>query len=255
MSQLHELLAAEKTVAAASAKLAEDLRTKYNKPETYYFGYEKSLKMLEDGAASQAIEAQAAESKPLTAVVYDNTAYFLNAWARTENLLASKNVTNTMALANLEFRGTVVGTNIPVDELLGLETRITELRNLFSGIPTLDQSKSWSKDEATNKFAWVASAENTTKTEKKLVPVVLSPATDKHPAQIEKTTQDQVIGLFTRVVRSGAVTPAQKAAVLATCDELLIAVKAARQRANTVEVTTSTLGDSLRDVFLAALAG
>ena len=253
MSQLHEILAAEKTVTAASNKLVEDLRNKFSKPETFYSGFEKSLKMHEDGAASQAIEAQARESKPLTAVVFDNVEYALAAWAKTENLLASKNLTNTKALADINFRGNVIATGVPVDELLGLETRIVELRNLFSTMPTLDQSKSWQRDPATNDHAWIANAENTTKTEKTLVPVVLAPATDKHPAQIEKTTQDRVVGLFTRVARSGCVTPTQKAEIMTVCDELLVAVKEARQRANTVEVVRSDVGTQITKILLSAL--
>lgn len=253
MAQLHEILAAEKTVTAASNKLVEDLRNKFSKPETFYSGFEKSLKMHEDGAASQAIEAQARESKPLTAVVFDNVEYALTAWAKTENLLASKNLTNTRALADINFRGNVIATGVPVDELLGLETRIVELRNLFSTMPTLDQSKSWQRDPATNDHAWIANAENTTKTEKTLVPVVLAPATDKHPAQIEKTTQDRVVGLFTRVARSGCVTPTQKAEILTMCDELLVEVKSARQRANTVDVIKSDLGTTLAKILLGAL--
>ena len=93
----------------------------------------------------------------------------------------------------------------------------------------------------------------TTKTEKKVTPVILYPATEKHPAQIEKVTEDVPVGTFTLSVISGATTAIQKANVIAVLDDLIIEVKKARTRANSVEVQKVYIGKTLTDLVLGAL--
>jgi hypothetical protein len=93
----------------------------------------------------------------------------------------------------------------------------------------------------------------TTKTEKKMTPIVLYPHSDKHPAQVEKVVSDAVIGTFTQDNVSGATTAIQKAQVIATLDELITAIKQARTRANSVTAVTETIGQTLVDLIMAPL--
>lgn len=247
MSKLHEILAAESTVAATWNTLYDETLKKFGNAH-FFSGHTKSLKMLEDTPANAVVEAAARDHKDLPTTVAATLDYALATYARAEDLQAQKNTTNTVALADVVFRGKTLFTALPVDELLGLESRLGKIRALYAAIPTLDASKRWNFDPTQN--CWVSDEEATTKTEKIMFPVVMAAATDKHPAQIKESTRDNVVGKFTLVQRSGAATAAQKADALQLIDELLVEVKKARMRANSVEVKQVSVGTTLREVLL-----
>lgn len=247
MPKLHELLAAENTVASTWNTLFDDTAKKL--PNDHYFvGQTKTLQMLESSAANEAIQDQARDHKELPTTVLATLEYALAAYGRLEDLQIQKNCTNAQATANLEFRGQVLFTNLPVDQLLGLESRLAKIRTLFAAIPTLDAGKRWAFDPNTK--SWVADAEHQTKTEKIMVPVVLAEATDKHPAQVKEATRDNVVGKFTTIKRSGAATAVQKAEAMQLIDELLVEVKKARMRANSTDVVAARISDKLIPLLL-----
>lgn len=250
MTKLHEVLAAEKTVSAAWSTLYEETLKKLGNNH-FFEGHTKSLKMLEDSPGNEAIEAQAAEHKALPTNVHDTLEYTLGILARHEDLQLQKNLTNTMAKADVEFRGQTIFTGLPVDQLLGLEARLTKVSTLFVTMPTLDASKNWTYDSQLG--CWVAPPEHTVKTEKIMVPVVMSPATDKHPAQVKESTKDNTVGKFTSIKRSGAVTAVQKAEAIKLIDELMVEVKKARMRANETVVVDAKLGKDLLALLMAPL--
>jgi hypothetical protein len=97
---------------------------------------------------------------------------------------------------------------------------------------------------------WKTESEHTTKTEKIMVPVVLAPATDKHPAQVKESTKDSVVGTFSTVKRSGAVTAVAKSEAIKNVDELLVAIKKARMRANETTVVNDKFASALVEVLL-----
>lgn len=122
--------------------------------------------------------------------------YLLNYWAKTEDVLATKNETNRHALANVEVDGQVLLQDLPVDELMGLEARLVELRKLFEKMSMLDASKTWVHSQVAD-GAWETQTEDvTTKTEKVVTPVVLYEATKEHPAQVKEMSKDEVVGVF-----------------------------------------------------------
>ncbi len=255
MSKLHELLAAEKTATNTRDQLTKDTENKFAKGENYFTGFTKILEMLGDDASNSKIEAAARQDKALPTTVVATLDYYLNQWSRTEDVLFQKNITNTTALADIEFRGNVIASNVPVDELMGLETRLSDLRKLATQIPTLDASREWELDSAAAQVGTWKSVmpQITTKTEKVVTPVVLYGATDKHPAQIEKVTTDKVVGTFTLSVISGATTAIQKANVMSVLDDLIIEVKKARTRANSVDVQVVQIGKTISDLIMGAL--
>lgn len=95
------------------------------------------------------------------------------------------------------------------------------------------------------------SAPQTSKrTEKDTLHKVLTQATDKHPAQIEKWTVDVPVARIETTHVSGMWTPAKKAEVLARVDKLLNAVKKSRQMANTVETQKLKVGGKIINYIL-----
>lgn len=250
MAKLHELLAIEKNRSNQANKLLEETGKKFQK-EQFFSGHIKTLKMLVDSPENAAIEAAARDEKELPTTVPETLEYALKFWADAEDVTFQKNLTNQRANADLLFRGQVLVPNVPVDELLGLEVRLEILRRTIDHMPTLDASKAWEAANSGRSGEFVTtSAEVTSKTEKSMVPVVLYEATDKHPAQIERVTVDKVVGTFSRISTSGAATSKQKADAIAVLDDLLVEVKQARQRANSVEAATDRIGGKITSLIL-----
>lgn len=252
MSKLFELLAVEKTRISAATKLAEETSAKFGK-EHFFTGYNKTLSMLKDSPENRAIELSSKEVKELPTTVEETLEYFLNFWVQAEDVIYAKNVTNQNANADILFRDKVLASSVPVDELMGLEVRLESLRRLFERIPTLDAAKEWKKMDNGRQGMYQATVpEVTNKTEKTMTAIVLYPATDKHPAQIEKVSKDETVGTFTRQLYSGSATSKQKANVVAALDELLVAVKQARMRANAVDASNVKIGQTIAGIILDA---
>lgn len=252
MAKLHELLAAEKTPTATWNAQYEDVMKKFSNPDHFFEGHTRTLRMLEDSPENAAVEAQAAEHKPVVTTVLDTLTYALDLYARAEDVQCSKNCTNQKAVGTVMWDDMPLLPELPVDELLGLEARLARLKELLQKMPTLSATREWKWDDQTN--TWItARLENTTKTDKVIVPVTLSPATDKHPAQIQAVTRDKVVGTFTMLRSSGSVTSIEKAQVLQRLDRLTVEVKQARMRANETEVDQRRIGKVICDLLLEPL--
>lgn len=248
-AKLHSLLAAEKSVTEAAAKIMAETEVKMGKEATYFTGHLKTLKLIKDSPSKTAEESAGSERKSLNSTVPETLEYALGYWAKAEDVLFQKNRTNQIAIADIMFNGAVLATDVPVDQLLGLEARLLTLRALIAKLPTLDASKKWERKQDQGKHVWQTEAvEVTTKTEKIVTPVVLYHATDKHPAQIKETAADVVIGSFEVIRQSGAITSRQKADSLSAIDALIVEVKKSRSRANEVEVVDGTLANSIINV-------
>lgn len=250
-SKLHELLAVEKTRVGAVNKLFAETYTKFGKFE-FFQGQEKTLKMIEDNAQNAAIEAAAHEVRRMPTTVQETLEYVFEAWVKAEDVIFQKNLSNQYANSDLYFGGEVLAQAVPVDELMGLEVRLESIRKIMETMPTLAASVKWESDtQSGRKGAWVASEpEITTKTEKITTPVVLYAATDKHPAQVKEVSADKTVGTFKLLKTCGAATSAQKAAVMATLDELIMEVKQARMRANSVEAAKNKIGEKIASLIL-----
>ena len=136
--------------------------------------------------------------------------------------------------------------------MLNLEHRIKEIREVLKHIPTLQTGIDWIRDPSYAKEHVFKTAHKTRtpKTKKIMKPVVLYKATDKHPAQVEKVTEDIVVGHHETEAWTGMVTPATKARILKRIDDLERAVKAARQRANCQEVEKVDIGKKIMEFII-----
>lgn len=256
MTKLHELLAAEKTPNGAWNTLFEDTLKKFKNPAHFFEGHSKSLKMIDDNPANAAVEGQAREEKPVATTVYDTLEYALEIYGRAEDLQYQKNLTNRAATATVMWKGQPLLVDLPVDELLGLESRLEKLKQLIIEVPTLDATKHWELASNIGLFVWeVKYPEETTKTEKQNIPITLKEATKEHPAQMQMVTKDVVVGKFTTVKRSGAATAVQKAEAIKRIDELRIEIKQARMRANETEVKPGKIASKIVGLILEPFAG
>jgi len=255
MAKLHELLAAEKTPTGAWNSLYEDTLKKFKNPTHFFDGHSKSLKMIEDSPANTATEDQAREEKPVTTTVYETLDYALDIFGKAEDLQFQKNSTNRKAHGTVMWKGQALLKDMPVDQLLGLEARLTKLRLLYAEVPTLDATKHWKPAPNISAHVWeLGFPEVATKTEKKTIPNVVVPATKEHPAQVAMSQRDDVIGKYTITKRSGSATALQKAEALKRVDELLIEIKQARMRANETTVEVGSVSDVLLPLLLEPFA-
>lgn len=150
---------------------------------------------------------------------------------------------NRAAKADVEVDGQVILRDMPVTLLIFLEKEMNDLHTFVSGMPTLDESKTWSKDPNSNLYR--TEPTRTHKTKKTQRAIVLYDATEHHPAQTQLITEDQTIGHWSTVYTSGAIPVPRKAELLERIDGLRNAVRRARARANDTTVEKATIGDAI----------
>jgi hypothetical protein len=250
MAKLHELLAAEKTRTGSWNAMHADTLSKFKKSAHYFDGHSRRLQMLEDSPANRAIEAGQVENKPVITTVYETLKDALDVFAKAEDLQFQKNLTKHRAAGTVMWQGEAYLKDVPIDQLLGLESRITKLRELWETIPTQDATRTWTHNPDMGTGVYEASLEETEKTEKQAVPVTLAQPTKEHPAQVQLISKDVTVGRFTTQRRTGAATAQQKYDALKQIDDLLVEIKAARQRANETPAEDGRLGHKLAELLL-----
>lgn len=164
------------------------------------------------------------------------------------DVTATKDYGNCTAVADVVLGETTIAKAVPVTYLLFLEKKLVDVHTLVSKLPVLDSSEEWTYEANVGCFA--SKPSETTRTKKVFVPLVLAPATDKHPAQVKEGFEDQVVGFWKTVKFSGAL-PAQKVAdILDRVEKLQRAVKFAREECNSIEVTQQKVGEKLFNFLL-----
>lgn len=159
------------------------------------------------------------------------------------DVTATKEVGNTKAAAAVVVDGVTVIDTVPVGYLLFLEKQLTDIRAFVDKMPVLDFAEKWTFDGASGFH--VSDVTTTHRTKKVQKPIVLYDATDKHPAQTQIITDDQIVGFWEQTKQSGAMERLQKERLVRKVDKLLIAVKAAREEANSIEVDKVNIGETI----------
>lgn len=156
------------------------------------------------------------------------------------DVVYAKDVANTVAKADVIVDGEVLLKDVPVTYLLFLEKQLVDIRTFATKLPTLDPSEEWTYSANANAF--VSKPSKTIRTKKVFVPIVLAPATDRHPAQIKESYEDRRAGTWTTTKSSGALPAAMVAALVERIEKLQRAVKFAREECNLHEVGEQIVG-------------
>jgi len=242
MSKLHELLAVESSLETQALKCRSDLANTF----------EKKRHLFEEGITT--FTANTGDAQPFEEAksTLQSTVAKELGWLQPfiiKSLDASYQVAeaNTLARADVLLDdGTVLLTGLPATALLELEKRIAEIHGLIGAIPTLDPAKGFVVDTQRGEDIFKAREIRTVRTKKAFVPLVLAAATKEHPAQVKEGFEDQPIGTIVKQEWSGLMTPADKADLLAKCEEVSRAVRSARSRANEQVVdSTKKIGAKL----------
>lgn len=136
--------------------------------------------------------------------------------------------------------GEVLLADVPVSTLLMLEKTLNNLEQILRKTPVLDPSATWVRDP--DNMCYRTEPAKKARTEKVPVNHVKAPATDKHPAQVEILYLDKVVGYWTTVHSSGAVSERTLRELTERLRKLRDAVKVAREQANMTTVADVKIG-------------
>jgi hypothetical protein len=241
--KLHELLAVEADLEGRVRNIMNETRKVFKDKPALFMGAVRTYHPFVEDGIDYPEEHQA-----LTSTVDEKLAYTSNFVASYYDALLQKEATNQVAKAVLVVDGEVIAEELPATFLLGMETRLRKLREVYAHIPTLAVGTEWKKDESKGEGVWVvANPEETLKTVRTVKSKVLYEATEHHPAQIDKWEESETVGKYTKVIWCGMLTPARKSELLDRIDKLIQGVKKARQRANSTEVVKINVGQKIMD--------
>ena len=243
-TKLHEILAVEGDLEKVAGNIIAEAKNTFNKKANLFMGTIKTAEMFEDGVPVPTPEIIRREE-----TVPSKLGYVGKAVSRWLDVVYQKECANQTASADLIVDGLTLGKSLPSTFLLGLETKVKRLRDMYIEMPTLQPGINWKEapDEGKDVFRTEAPMERFI-TNKQVKSTVLYEATKEHPAQIDKWTEDVKVGRYLVHTTSGMITPARKSEILDRLDKLAQAAKAARMRANTEEVLVShKIGKTLMD--------
>lgn len=183
------------------------------------------------------------EGVKLQARVEETLDLVRNPLGRLLDLTATLDAGNQLARANVEIDGVAVLRDVPVTTLLALEKKLVDLTTFVKKLPILDPAEEWEYDE--NVEGYRTRASSTVRTKKVPRNHVKAEATDKHPAQVDVYYEDTVVGDWTTVRFSGAISAARKRELVGKVEALSAAVKVAREEANTTEVSDVKIADAI----------
>ena len=239
MPKLNQIVAVVAGKKSDAEKAITELYHQVKKPSLFE-GITKTYEAIEtDG------EELPPETKLLQSKVSDAIVQFRQALGHVLDATYTQDVANTRARADLEVDGTTVLKDVPVTHLLFLEKKLTDIQTFISHLPTLDPAQKWSYSRDTDCYVTA----ETWKYHTKKLPRVLekSPATEKHPAQVEVVYEDKNVGKWKTIFQSGAVPARDQHDMLARVKKLIEAVKKARESANMIDVENQQAGSAIFD--------
>jgi hypothetical protein len=157
------------------------------------------------------------------------------------DLIATQDYGNTHARGDVVTAdGVTVLKDVPVTTLLYLEKQLDDLKKFYATLPVLDPAVDWSKDEATGLYKNISKTHRAKRKKEKLV---LYEATKEHPAQVQMIETESIVGDWTKVETSAALTAKEKASLMDRVAALKDAVVLAREQANQAKVENRKAGE------------
>lgn len=153
------------------------------------------------------------------------------------DVVAGIDLANTHADADVFVNNEIILEAIPATQLIFLEKQLQEVKKVVAGIPTLDPSVTWSRDD--NQGWFVSRPVRSIRTQKIPTAFVKAEATPQHPAQVDLIGVDKGVGDWLAVRQSAAVPLTVRAGMLERIDTLITAVVQARETANMTDAAPS----------------
>lgn len=239
LTRVNQVIAVEKQTKARTNRELSDIYALIQKDELFSGLARTYQPKNEDG------DKLPAENKKVQVTVSNLAQRFQDALVELLNITGTKDKSNQFAKADIVVDGETLVDSVPVTYLLFLEKQLTDLHAWVSKLPVLDPTENWHKNEANGLFA--TDTAQSIRTKKVLRNHVKSPATDKHPAQVETYSEDVAEGYWSTTKFSGAIPEPEREALIARVEKLQKAVKAAREEANSGYVQEFAPGKAILD--------
>jgi hypothetical protein len=169
----------------------------------------------------------------------------IESWGKTWDMIADQDKANATASADVTVGDEILTLNVNVLHLLFLEKQLTDVKTFVEKLPTLDPSERWEWNEGQGAYA--TEAYETTKSKKLLRNHVKAEATPEHAAQVEVYTEDTIVGTWSTIKYSGALTVERKKKMLERITNVQEAVKKAREEANMTDVVRDSEDGNILD--------
>lgn len=239
MAKLNQIIA---VCAGKKSHTAAAITSLYHtaQKEALFSGLSKSYRPKDEEG-----ERLPGESQKVQATVGGLVSSFRDTLSELWDIVATQELSNTTAKADIVIDGTAILKDVPVTTLLFLEKQLTDVKTFVEKLPVLSSAEDWTFNEESDCYA--TKMRETTRTKKVPRNHIKYEATKEHPAQVEMYTEDVLVGYWQAVSFSGAIPATEKNGILARLRLLSDAVKAAREAANGTEVTDARVARSLFD--------
>ncbi len=155
----------------------------------------------------------------------------------------TKDAGNCVAKGNVVVDGNTVLADVPVTYLLFLEKQLVNLATFISKLPVLDPAETWEYDAVSS--AYRSHPSSTIRNKKIRRNHVVAQATQQHPEQVQVYEEDVPVGTWTITKFSGGLPSDKIAEYARRVDALLVAVKFAREEANSTSVEDQKAGNAV----------
>lgn len=244
-TKLNQILAIEKGVRARTARELTDAHRETQQVDRLS-GVIRTYQPRDDDG-----QELPSESTNVQVVIDRSNQKVADALTRLFDVVATKDYANTHAQADVVVDGEALLTAVPPTFLLFLEKRLVDLHTYIDKLAVLDPAVAWEPAPTSGEGVSRTAPVMTAKTNKVPKPVVLYDATKEHPAQVQVFNEDVIVGDWTTIKFSGAITKERKQLLLERVDKLAQAVKYAREQANQLEVTDQNVGAPIFDYLFA----
>lgn len=242
MLKLNQVVAIVKGLKEDANKRTAPIFQSTRRPELFA-GVTQTYRPVEEGGARLPDD-----NTEVQLTVPEVLAAFARPMIRLFDVICTAEFANTEAFGDVVInRGTddeqVLLEHMPVTFLMQFEKFLErEVRGLIRDLPTLDLAESWAPSTTGRVGTWETPEFQTHRTRKVPKPIVLYPATPEHPAQTNLIQEDVIDGYWHKRRFSGAVPAFVKDDLLMRCEQLIAAVKMAREQANDRPVTEMPVG-------------
>lgn len=243
MGKLHQILAVRDDLKNKASLILAETKKTFSAKGDHFDGITKVYqKIVEESTTIPN------ETKELVTTVKDKLDFALQSFVASIDAETTVSETNTSgkAVAELKVGEKSLGTFSAVT-LLDFEKALVNLRSVYGEIPTLDPTKKWHDNSSVVPNTYASETLVTMRSEKTKKVITLAPATEKHPAQAQVYDDERQVGQYNTTLYSGKLTPTQKSELLQRIDDLILAVKDAKSRANGVDAKDVKIGQVIVD--------
>jgi len=242
MPKIHQLIAIVKETLAKAEEVYSSTLATFNRADMFS-GHMKTYQPKEEEG-----DVLPSDSKKMHLTVGDALGGLEKRWSELFDLTITQETGNQQAKGDIVIDGKTILANVPVAALLHLAKRLVSLRKLVEKVPTLDPVHNWKMNDTLGYYE--TESIRTARNKKMPRAFVKYEATKEHPAQVEVFSEDVLEGYWTTIHHSGAWSITEKRDVLDRIDELIKAVKFAREEANTTTVNKIEAGKPIFDYAL-----